>query len=503
MSAESPASPEEPTQPSPATPDSKSRMGIQQILLGILYYTGLCFFPLTLGGVLYLAVFETAGPHPVDDESDLLFAVFLFVVTCFLVILPGLPLFLRSPKRMLFGTIWCWILVVAILFLGEWVLRFTTPPWPTVGLHAVPVEVARDAWAFQDAGPVALNDWGQRDSQRSVTKPPGTFRIAMIGDSFLEESTTTPLSQAVESQLGRSDVEVLNLGVSATEPDEYFYRVKNIALALDIDHCVLCLFAGNDFIDPNRTLETTAGILAVYPRGSLFSSLGLHSWNHLLTNHQRPVLKTWLKAGNLLEHETHLGQAIAGSNDQQLRDLLFSIDHAQRDPVQLNTLAQRLNSPEMPAFFQMIRHPDKGRFRSYYLHYGLWSASVGDGQWEPLSERFAYHWVKETVKACEARNVGITLVIIPEAFQVDPRMVEQWKPLTDMRQLLSTCRTVAEQAVERAQSDGIATIDLQESFEGVPGTYLNLDGHWSDKGLDLAAEVIAARLLQTVVPPSP
>ncbi|MCA9072970.1 MAG: hypothetical protein KDA84_28800, partial [Planctomycetaceae bacterium] len=279
MSAESSPPSKEPKETVPPSEGS-----FKQILLGILYYTGLCLFPLTLGGALYLGIFETPGPNSVDDESDLLFAVFLCVVTGLLLVLPGVPLFLRSPKRMLFGTIWGWFLLGIMLFLGEWVLRFATPPWPVVGLHAVQVDVAQRAWAHQDSGPVALNDWGQRDSERSITKPPGTFRIAMVGDSFLEESTTTPLSQAVEAELGRSDVEVLNLGISATEPDEYYYRVKNIALNLDIDHCVLCLFAGNDFIDPNRTLDTTAGIVAVYPRGSLFSSLGLYSWNHLLTN---------------------------------------------------------------------------------------------------------------------------------------------------------------------------------------------------------------------------
>ena len=135
-----------------------------------------------------------------------------------------------------------------------------------------------------------------------------------------KRSTEITLSATVENRFGTQNVEVINLGVSATDPDEYYYRIRNIATKLDIDHCVLFLYAGNDFSAPARTLPTTAGIAAVYPRGSLLSSLGMHSLNHILTNKRRPVLQTWFSGGDLLAAETRLAKAFADADYQGIRD---------------------------------------------------------------------------------------------------------------------------------------------------------------------------------------
>ena len=478
---------------------SEDGIGRRRVLT-VAYYLGVCLLPFSAGGWLHLGLFETPGPDRADDLVSLYFVIGLSVFALLLVLASAIPLLQSSPKRLAFGTVWCLFLIACVLGCGECVLRTQAPAWPALGLHGVSADVARKAWAHGESKAEQLNEWGQRDRDRSIVKPEGTFRIAMIGDSFLEESADVPLPLSVEQKLGRPDVEVLNLGVSATDPDEYYYRVKNIALALDVDHCLFFVYAGNDFSAPARTLETTGGIVAVSPRGSLFSSLGLFGWNHYLTNRDRPVLQAWFAAGDLLAAETRLGRRIAESNDREVRDLLYSLDSAGRDLVQQQILARRLNSPEMPRFFNMLRHPDKGLFRSYYLKAALWSASVGGGQWEELSEEAAYHWVRAAKRLCEARNVGFTLIVIPEAFQVDGRMVEEWRPLTEMKTLTSTCRTTSHRLIERAQRDGVETIDLHESFDGVSGTYLNLDGHWSEKGVNLAADVISQWLKDRVLP---
>ena len=59
------------------------------------------------------------------------------------------------------------------------------------------------------------------------------MRIAFIGDSFLDEGIGASLSLVTEKLLDRADVEVVNLGVSATSPDEYFYRAAHVALPLE------------------------------------------------------------------------------------------------------------------------------------------------------------------------------------------------------------------------------------------------------------------------------
>src|SRR5215470_13905708 len=69
--------------------------------------------------------------------------------------------------------------------------------------------------------PVSINDNGQRDIDRQLAKPPGTYRILVLGDSFVEamhvplESTFT---RQLEQQLNRTQrsqrMEVIAAGVS-------------------------------------------------------------------------------------------------------------------------------------------------------------------------------------------------------------------------------------------------------------------------------------------------
>jgi len=459
-----------------------------------MYYAGLCTAPFAVGGLCHLIFFETPGPNQSHDAAAVNAAVALALILVSMVLVAAIFLYRLNRRRLAFGTVWCLCLMAAFLMCVELAIRSSIPPWPALGLHGVAPEVARTAWAHTETAGDGINDWGQRDRHRTIDKPSGVYRIAFVGDSFLEESSGLPLSSRVETKIGRSDVEVINLGVSATDPDEYYYRIRNIATALDVDHCVLCIYSGNDFSAPARTLETTAGIAAVYPRGSLLSSLELRAINHLFTNERRPVLQAWFAAGDLHAAETDLGNRIQQSDDQGLRDFLYSMDYHSRSVSQRSTLASRLNAPQMTSFFEMLRHPDEGLFRSYYLSAAVWSASVGDGQWSALSEDAAFHWTRKAHTFCKARQIEFTLVIIPEAFQVDARIVDQWMPLTNMRQLTKTCWTTAARLVDRASQESIQTIDLHESFDGVAGTYLNMDGHWSDDGTELAADVVAAWL---------
>lgn len=488
-------------------PGHNGKVTLWMRLVGILYYTALSVAPLVIGGVVHLTCRETPGPADSDplNAFEAVFATAVF--SGIAVFLCGFVLFRRTPRRLAFGTVWCLCLMVLLTAGLEIAVRWKTPAWPGVGLHGVSAEVAKKAWAHRDADTAdshssEFNSWGQRDRQHAVKPPPNTYRIAFVGDSFLEESTTTPISIRVEQKLsGQTDsspdqpqVEVINLGVSATDPDEYFYRTLNIAIALQINHCVVFVYAGNDFSAPPRTLETWGGIVAVYPRGSVFSSLGLHALNHVFTNDRRPVLQAWFASGELLAAETRLGSALAVADDKGVRDILYSLDYYTRNPTQRSTLASRLNAPETEDFFQILRKPDAGLFRSYYLSAALWSASVGGGQWNSVSENNALHWVAKTRDVCASSGVDFTLVVIPEAFQVDSRMIEQWRPLTDMQTLTATCRTTSERFAEQATNDGIRTLDLHDTFANVPGTYLNMDGHWSEKGTELAAESVAKSL---------
>lgn len=464
-------------------------------MCGIAYYVGICVCPFALGGLLFLLLFEIPGPVPEEESAAIIAASALSVGLLMLVLIPGAILMRHSRKRLLFGTVWGLTLLIVTLAVVELSLRSSTPSWPASDLHGVPHDFARRAWGrVEPSGNDGVNDWGQRDRPRSIRRSPGDYRLAFIGDSFLEESSTVPLSLRVEQKIGRPDVEVLNLGVSATDPDEYCYRARNVALPLDCQHCVLFVYAGNDFTAPERTLSTSLGITAVSPRGSLLSTLGLRRLNHLAMNRQRPVLQTWFAAGDLSAREDRLAEMIRQADDARLRDLLYSLDYHKFSPMQRDRLAARLNTPEMVPFFEMLRQPDQGLFRSYYLSAALWSASVGGGQWEPLSITATAHWIDRTADLCRDRGVRFTLVIIPEAFQVDLRMAEQWLPLTDMTTLTRSTREASGRLAQWAAWQGMHVIDLHDVLGGQRGTYLNLDGHWSDHGVEVVSDFLATAL---------
>jgi hypothetical protein len=101
---------------------------------------------------------------------------------------------------------------------------------------------------------VAINDLGFRDRPFTLEKPADTFRILVLGDSFIE-ALQVPLEQTFAKQLEQRlaargahgcAVQVINSGVSAFGTDNalLFYRHEARRLAPDL--VVLGFYVGND-----------------------------------------------------------------------------------------------------------------------------------------------------------------------------------------------------------------------------------------------------------------
>lgn len=76
-------------------------------------------------------------------------------------------------------------------------------------------------YEFEGRAYVRINSDGLRDRERSKTKPPNTFRIAVLGDSYaeafqvpLEEGFCSVMESRLRECLGLERVEVINFGVS-------------------------------------------------------------------------------------------------------------------------------------------------------------------------------------------------------------------------------------------------------------------------------------------------
>ncbi len=105
---------------------------------------------------------------------------------------------------------------------------------------------------------VETNALGLRDDEHTYKKPPGTFRVLILGDSFAE-AKDVELDQSfpylIEQCLNRRvdlQIEVINGGVSGYGPaEEYLFYISE-GIKYDPDLVLLVTYVGNDFSDLDR-----------------------------------------------------------------------------------------------------------------------------------------------------------------------------------------------------------------------------------------------------------
>ncbi|MEE2663734.1 MAG: SGNH/GDSL hydrolase family protein [Myxococcota bacterium] len=168
------------------------------------------------------------------------------------------------------------LLVVAGLGVGfaivELAVRAAEAPVDATDLRSIH-ELQPDAdWLYRmrpgaiaspESGPrYAINARGFRDRERSLSKPPGSFRILVVGDSVtfgfgVELEETYP--SLLESRLRESlpGIEVLNLGVGGYNPYTESALLRGVGLAYEPD-LVLVQFCINDLADPTIHFDNHA-----------------------------------------------------------------------------------------------------------------------------------------------------------------------------------------------------------------------------------------------------
>jgi lysophospholipase L1-like esterase len=116
---------------------------------------------------------------------------------------------------------------------------------------------------------VETNRWGFRDRDRTLEKPPGTFRVALMGDSAVEAVHVQPeqvMNIQMEKRLqqeGYNNIEVMNFAVEGigTTQELIMYQERVRRFHPDL---VMILFSDNDVWNNSSTLQPK-----VY---------GIHTW---------------------------------------------------------------------------------------------------------------------------------------------------------------------------------------------------------------------------------
>jgi hypothetical protein len=105
---------------------------------------------------------------------------------------------------------------------------------------------------------VTFNEHGMRDRPRSLAKPEGTFRILVVGDSFMEalqvaydDSFPSLLEAGLRAKLKRP-VEVINAAVSGWGQDDQLFYLREYGLAFKPDLVLIAMTTHNDLLDNLR-----------------------------------------------------------------------------------------------------------------------------------------------------------------------------------------------------------------------------------------------------------
>jgi len=170
--------------------------------------------------------------------------------------------------------IWFWpiyiLLLLGVTLAGtEFVSSFLAPSWPARDLRPISVGALGEnvATVFADSPGLIphYNDWGVRDRPRSIERPADVrYRSVLVGDSFLEGYfIPAPISQLIEQRWaseGHTDAEAINLGIAATGPRQYYYRIKRVALALKPDYADALNNLGAIYRDAKNTDAAIAAL---------------------------------------------------------------------------------------------------------------------------------------------------------------------------------------------------------------------------------------------------
>ncbi len=184
----------------------------------------------------------------------------------------------RIANKPWLGKLVNWLLlpvgaVVVTLILAEGVLRLAKVSFPVFDtyddLRGVALRPGKEGW-YQKEGKAFLriNSLGYRDNEHEVAKPAGTYRIAVLGDSFtearqvaLEDTFPSLLGQELGTCAGLSGrrVEVLNFGVGGYGTAQQLLTLRKDALRFAPDLVLLAFFPGNDLQDNSRELTLAEG----------------------------------------------------------------------------------------------------------------------------------------------------------------------------------------------------------------------------------------------------
>ncbi len=153
-----------------------------------------------------------------------------------------LKLILKRMFLVSFGLAVALLLIeIAMVVLEPWLLQGFFMYDPELGFRVRPHYQGTNAFGFNDA-------------DYEIPKPPGTYRIVFLGDSFSwaggrEDNYVAVARRLLTARFPDHKLDVINAGYPMTHTGEQLALLKKFVLQYEPDMVVLGFFAGNDFVD--------------------------------------------------------------------------------------------------------------------------------------------------------------------------------------------------------------------------------------------------------------
>ncbi len=400
--------------------------------------------------------------------------------------------------RRLFWPVYALLLIGVTLAGTEVIASFLVPSYPARDIRPINVKSTAE---------IVYNSWDLRDRPRTFARPPGVrFRSVLVGDSFLEGAfLKQPLSALVEQRIngaGDNDVEAINFGVSATGPQQYYYRIKNVGLALKPDAIVMAVYAGNDFV------QTPFGgwppPIAELPLPSLLGTAAPRT--------------TWLLFNRLALSEFGRGNKSIDTEFEQLNGWLALpseerldrfVDHMKRhyyprlSQATIREILARNSDSFWTAFARLA--PDRELLAGWLLssmidwETGTWTMprdaeeadrlAGGDKVDETLS------WLVAADRLAKEHGIRFAVALIPAGL-VDPAYVDFWRPWPKYFSYTLSADARHRGLAAALRQTGVPFFDLRDDLAGVSGTYRLTDGHWTQRGTEIVAGRVTRELMK-------
>ncbi len=101
----------------------------------------------------------------------------------------------------------------------------------------------------------------------------------------------------------------------------------------------------------------------------------------------------------------------------------------------------------------------------------------------------------EIQNICEANDIELTIVLIPEASYADQDFYQFWLPMIDFHQFFSEQHSLYLSLKEKLNTH-MPVIDLGEFSHQLRNSYWKFDGHWNEKGNQKISAILARSILE-------